>query len=336
MEQYKKGGKVKKRGNVTQTVNVYVTKRQGNKRASAPKAPLYAQGQPVAYPEPRLPKQLETVARNQEDIKLGLITQAMQMQQLFSRINQPITPGLPFERQSVPAFGYHTTPHGVGTNFNPERDLESALLRSTASQRKPDYPNGFSDVIHDYNTANLAQHAEHGSFVASETPDEYKVTRVRPPSPTHSEVGPGYNPFFQQLTDQPTSTALPVSVPFQPAHEPVPQPYAVARQYPSGTLNWSEWGKVNKIYDKSRKYGSATENRPERQQYFEDKRLEYNAYLDRKASEYEATRIPGPAPQPQPVASPPAKQPYIIERNRNGAIMKIQRNMMPIVEEGKE
>jgi hypothetical protein len=314
MEHYKKGGKVKKtkKGNVTQTVNVYVTKRQSAPRARAPppRPPVYAQGQPVAYPEPRLPQQLQSIAQAQQELKIGFLHQQLQMQQLRSRINQPLTPGLPYERQSVPAFGYHTAPHGVTTNFNEERDLESALLRSTAERRRPDYPNGYSDVSHnDLNIAQLMQQAEHGSFNATvkQGPDEIEVNRTRPNSPTFSEAGPGSNPFFEQLADHPSSIKLPESVPFQPANEPIPQPFpqpAVSRPLPIGTLGWSEWVKANKVYDRSRKYGTATENTPERQQYFADKKLEYQGYLNRKASQYEAEHVPGPAPRPLPKQNP--------------------------------
>jgi hypothetical protein len=278
VEQYKRGGKVKKtkKGNVTQTVNVYVTKRQSAPRArQPPRAPVYAQGQPVAYPEPRLPQQLQTIAQSQQDLKLGFLHQQMQMQQLRSRINQPLTPGLPFERQSVPNFGYHNAPHGVSTNFNEERDLELALLRSTASMRRPDYPNGYSDLSHtDLNIAQLMQQAEHGSFTATQDdfniaqlmqqnehgsfnatvkqgPDEVEVNRIRPNSPTFSEAGPGSNPFFEQLADHPSSIQLPESVPFQPANEPIPQPFpqpAVSRRYPEDTENWAKWAKGQGYY----------------------------------------------------------------------------------------
>ena len=319
VEQYKRGGKVKKtkKGNVTQTVNVYVTKRQSAPRArQPPRAPVYAQGQPVAYPEPRLPQQLQTIAQSQQDLKLGFLHQQMQMQQLQSRINQPLTPGLPFERQSVPGFGYHNAPHGVSTNFNEERDLESAILRSTASMRRPDYPNGYSDLSHDdLNIAQLMQQAEHGSYNATvkQGPDEIEVNRTRPNSPTFSEVGPGSNPFFEQLADHPSSIQLPESVPFQPANEPIPQPFpqpAVSRTLPLGTLSWSEWAKGQGVYyAKSQK-----KTYDEEKQYLTDKKIEYNAYLDRKASQYEAERVPGPAPRPLP--KPVVRKPKPVEIKR--------------------
>jgi hypothetical protein len=331
VEQYKKGGKVKKtkKGNVTQTVNVYVTKRQSAPRARAPppRAPIYAQGQPVAYPEPRLPQQLQSIAQSQQDLKLGFLRQQMQMQQLQSRINQPLTPGLPFERQSVPGFAYHNAPHGVSTNFNEERDLELALLRSTASMRRPDYPNGYSDLSHnDLNIAQLMQQAEHGSFTAThddfniaqlmrqnengsfnatvkQGPDEVEVNRTRPNSPGFSEAGPGSNPFFEQLADHPSSIQLPESVPFQPANEPIPQPFpqpAVSRTVPEGTLTWAEWAKGQGYYYRK----SQQKTYEEEKQYTADKKIEYNAYLDRRASQYEAERIPGPAPRPLPKTKP--------------------------------
>lgn len=318
VEQYKKGGKIKKtkKGNVTQTVNVYVTKRQSAPRARAPppRAPIYAQGQPVAYPEPRLPQQFQSIAQSQQDLRLGFLHQQMQMQQLQSRINQPLTPGLPYERQSVPAFGYHNAPHGVSTNFNEERDLESAILRSTAERRRPDYPNGYSDVSHnDLNIAQLMQQAEHGSFNATvkQGPDEIEVNRTRPNSPTFSEAGPGSNPFFEQLADHPSSIQLPESVPFQPANEPIPQPFAqpaVSKPLPGGTLSWSEWAKGQGVYyAKSQK-----KTYVEEKQYIADKKIEYNAYLNRKASKYEAEHVPGPAPKPRPL--PKIVRPELVAR----------------------
>ena len=123
--------------------------------------------------------------------------------------------------------------------------------------------------------------------------------------------------------------------------EIIPAPFKVPIKLPFIPLNWSEWGKIHSVYDRSRKYGTAKENTPERQQYFADKHLEYQGYVARKISEYEAESAIEDEAIAEPIAVAMTEEPMapIAEARRPDPRRRYTPSKIPILkpkEEGKE
>lgn len=143
--EYKKGGKIKsKKGTITQTVNVYVSKRGGSKR-NPPRPPtLTANGMPVSFQQP-LPNQLVEIANIRRDMKLGFQQQHLQIQQLQSHINQPLPATLPEDRRLYPTIAYPPPPPiEITTNINKEHEQD--IWRRRVAVDTELYPYGSSGL----------------------------------------------------------------------------------------------------------------------------------------------------------------------------------------------
>jgi hypothetical protein len=147
MDEYKRGGKVKVKSktkvNVNQTVHVHVSKRQSAPRQA--RAPAYAQGHPLAYPERALPQQQQSMQQAMHEMQTNQRLQMMQLQKIQSHLNQPLPNTLPADRSLVPSFAYPVpAPLDISTNVNPSRDRQMAWER--ARSHSDLYPYGISGL----------------------------------------------------------------------------------------------------------------------------------------------------------------------------------------------
>jgi hypothetical protein len=224
IEEYKKGGKVKsKKGSVTQTVNVYVTKRGGGGKRNPPKPPtLTANGMPVSYQQ-SLPVQLAEISKIQRDMKLGFQQQQIQLQQLQSHINQPLPATLPEDRRLYPTIAF-PPPSSVqiSTNINPEHDRDNAQQRRYAQDLYPYASSGLSSGL-----VETANQTPMFAFSAHQTPVQSRRGSLsnfilgemnRPDALTVSEA----------LHGNRTSTSIPDNRPFLPTVAPRPLPFGVS------------------------------------------------------------------------------------------------------------
>lgn len=279
VEQYKKGGKVKnKKGTVTQTVNVYVTKRGGSKRNTTSARPptLIANGMPVSYQQ-SLPSQLAEISKIRQDMKLGFQQQQLQLQQLQSHINKPLPATLPEDRKLYPTIAYPPpAPSSISTNINPEHDADLNQRIATIDPTLYPYASSAlsSSLVSTINQQPLSfsahqtpPHSRGGlsSFIRGELnrPDALTLgealqgrgtsTRVPQPvpflSPTH-DIGTGADPVGRPSLETLMNRREIVPRPYVPvAHEPEPSSgrrYIIEEEEPAPPRRMKKGGKVKK------------------------------------------------------------------------------------------